>query len=89
VPAAAGSCPAAKGERLDVRLPARLWGERVTTEISGRASSYSEERQSRIHGRRLYIAQIMAERKRYRGGIAGSGATGRPVCPRFIFVRMV
>ena len=46
-----GFMPAAKGERLDVRLPARQWGERVAIEFpGGHIVRIRTKCQSRIHG---------------------------------------
>ncbi len=70
-----GFMPAAEGERLDVRLPARQWGERVTTENSGRASSKSD-RPPITHSRKAN--RISLRCRQSARGVAALGAGGRP-----------
>ena len=77
---------AAKGECLDVRLPARQWGERVKTEVPGGHAVQSDERQSRIHGWRAISPTVPASARAHR---TAKRLRPRVVLRNFLFARRV
>jgi hypothetical protein len=71
--------PADEIRRLDVRLPARQWGERITMEISGRA--FRQNRWNANHAFTegiAYIARMVDKSKAYSCAVRIGAASPHP-----------